>query len=110
MMVRSLAANEARLLRNQLRILSKIHSWKILSHLSKGAKYITQIAREMNLPYTTVQHRIQEMERADLVTIRSQKDQRTGKAIKLVRVSHFYLVLEPKVFERMVKKEEGERI
>jgi predicted transcriptional regulator len=102
-----MTSNESRLLRDQLRILSKIHSWEILSHITKGAKYITQISRETNLPYTTVQHRVQEMERAELVTIRNEKDEKTGKAVKLVRASHFKLILEPNVFAEIVKKEKG---
>jgi len=103
-------SNESRLLRNQLKILSKMHTWEILSHIIKGAKFITQISREMNLPYTTVQHRVQEMERANLVTMRNEIDDKTGKAVKLVRASHFKLILEPKVFAEIVEKERGAKV
>jgi hypothetical protein len=61
---------------------------------------------ETNIPYTTVQHRVNELERAGLVRIVNQVDSETGRAIKLVRVSNFRINLTPADIVRMVEKTE----
>ena len=88
----------------KLRVLGKIHTWEIVTHIQKGSKYITQIAEETKIPYTTVQHRVRELERAGLVRIVNHVDQETGRAIKLVRVSNFRINLTPTDIARMVEK------
>jgi DNA-binding HxlR family transcriptional regulator len=91
-------------IQEKLRVLGKKHTWRILTHVQKGAKYITQISDETDIPYTTVQHRVRDLERAGLVRIVNQVDQETGRAIKLVRVSNFRINLTPVDIARMVEK------
>ena len=86
----------------KLRVLGKKHTWRILAHIQRGSKYITQISAETNIPYTTVQHRVIELERAGLVSF--QVDKETGWAIKLVRVSNFRITLTPADIARMVDR------
>jgi predicted ArsR family transcriptional regulator len=76
----------------------------ILTHIQRGSKHITQISEETKIPYTTVQHRVKELERAGLVRIVNQVDQDTGRAIKLVRVSNFRINLTPLDIARIVEK------
>jgi predicted transcriptional regulator len=91
-------------IQKKLRVLGKKHTWRILTHIQKGSKYITQISAETNIPYTTVQHRVSELERAGLVRIVGQVDKETGRAIKLVRVSNFRITLTLADIARMVDR------
>jgi predicted transcriptional regulator len=91
----------------QLKILGKRHTWEILTHILNGSKYITQIAEETKIPYTTVQHRVTELKHADLVTIKNEIDTATGKAIKIVRPNNFRLILTPEDIKEMTKEEKG---
>ena len=91
-------------IQNKLRALGKKHTWRILAHIQKGSKYITQISAETNIPYTTVQHRVRELERAGLVRILDQVDMETGRAIKLVRVSNFRITITPADIVRIVDR------
>jgi len=91
-------------IQGKLRVLGKKHTWRILAHIQRGSKYITQISAEANIPYTTVQHRVRELERAGLVRIVGQVDRETGRAIKLVRVSNFRITLTPADIARMVAR------
>ncbi len=91
-------------IQGKLRVLGKKHTWRILAHIQKGSKYITQISAETNIPYTTVQHRVRELERAGLVRIVGQVDKETGRAIKLVRVSNFRITLTPAEIARIVER------
>ncbi len=91
-------------IQEKLRVLGKKHTWMILTHIQKGSKYITQISEETRIPYTTVQHRVRELERAGLVRVVSQVDRETGRAIKLVRVSNFRISLTPIDIAKMVEK------
>ena len=91
-------------IQGKLRVLGKKHTWRILAHIQRGSKYITQISAETNIPYTTVQHRVRELERAGLVRIVGQVDRETGRAIKLVRVSNFRITLTPADIARMVAR------
>jgi predicted transcriptional regulator len=91
-------------MQKKLRVLGKKHTWRILAHIQKGSKYITQISAETNIPYTTVQHRVRELERAGLVRIVGQVDKETGRAIKLIRVSNFRITLTPVDIARIVDR------
>jgi predicted transcriptional regulator len=91
-------------IQGKLRGLGKKHTWRILAHIQRGSKYITQISAETNIPYTTVQHRVSELERAGLVRIVGQVDKETGRAIKLVRVSNFRITLTLADIARMVDR------
>ncbi|MBN2335103.1 winged helix-turn-helix transcriptional regulator [Candidatus Bathyarchaeota archaeon] len=92
-------------IQDKLRILGKKHTWRILTHIQKGSKYITQISNETRIPYTTVQHRVTELEKAGLVRIISNTEHETGRAIKEVRVSNFRISLTPIDIKRIVEKE-----
>ncbi len=91
-------------IQSKLRVLGKKHTWRILAHLQRGSKYITQISDETSIPYTTVQHRVRELEKAGLVRIVDQVDRETGRAIKLVRVSNFRITLTPADIARIVER------
>ena len=103
----ALSIRDMRKTQAQLRVLSKRHTWEILTHILKGSKYITQIAEETKIPYTTVQHRITELRQADLVVIKNEVDFTTGKAIKIVRPTHFKLTLTPEDIIQMMEHERG---
>jgi predicted transcriptional regulator len=91
-------------IQDKLRVLGKKYTWRILAHIQRGSKYISQISAETNIPYTTVQHRVMELEIAGLVRIVGQVDRETGRAIKLVRVSNFRISLTPADIVRMVER------
>jgi predicted transcriptional regulator len=105
--VDALSVRDMKKTQAQLKILSKRHTWEILTHILKGSKYITQIAEETRIPYTTVQHRVTELRQADLVAIKNEVDSATGKAIKIVRPTHFKLVLTPEDIIEMMDAERG---
>jgi len=91
----------------QLKVLGKRHTWEILTHILKGSKYITQIAEETKIPYTTVQHRVTELRSAGLVMITNQVDPSTGRAIKVVKPSHFKITLTPQDMLEMMEESRG---
>jgi len=66
-------------IQEKLRVLKEKHTWRILIHIQKGSKYIAHISFETKIPYTTVQYRVNELERANLVRIVNQVDQETRK-------------------------------
>ena len=86
----------------QLKILGMRHTWEIIANIRNGSKYMKQIALETEIPYTTVQKRINDMEQAGIVRVFSDVDQETGKAIKKVRVSRFKINIDPYTIEKMV--------
>jgi len=91
----------------QLKVLGKRHTWEILIHILKGSKYITQIAEETRIPYTTVQHRVTELRSAGLVMIANQVDASTGRAIKIVRPNYFKITLTPQDILEMMEESRG---
>ena len=86
----------------QLKVLGMRHTWEIIANIRNGSKYMKQIAVETEIPYTTVQKRINDMEEAGIVRVFSDVDQQTGKAIKKVRVSRFKINIDPYMIEKMV--------
>jgi len=91
----------------QLKVLGKRHTWEILAHILKGSKYITQIAEETRIPYTTVQHRVTELRSAGLVMVTDKVDSSTGRAIKIVKPSHFKIILTPEDIMEMMEESRG---
>ena len=87
---------------SQLKILGMRHTWEIIANIKNGSKYMKQIANETQIPYTTVQKRINDMEQAGIVRVNSDVDQETGKAIKKVRISRFRINIDPYMIEKMV--------
>ena len=93
---------EATQVQSQLKILGMRHTWEIIANIKNGSKYMKQIANETEIPYTTVQKRINDMEQAGIVRVFSDVDQETGKAIKKVRLSRFRINIDPYTIEKMV--------
>jgi predicted transcriptional regulator len=93
---------EAAQVQSQLKILGMRHTWKIIANIKNGSEYMKQIANETEIPYTTVQKRINDMEQAGIVRVFSDVDQETGKAIKKVRISRFRINIDPYTIEKMV--------
>jgi len=104
---------EATQVQSQLKILGMRHTWEIIANIKNGSKYMKQIANETEIPYTTVQKRINDMEttvqkrindmeQAGIVRVFSDVDQETGKAIKKVRISRFRINIDPYTIEKMV--------
>ena len=91
----------------QLKVLGMRHSWEIIANIRKETKYMKQIANETAIPYTTVQKRIHDMKEAGIVRVFRDIDQKTGKAIKKVRVSRFKINIDPYTIEKMVSGETG---
>ncbi|MFW6109750.1 MAG: winged helix-turn-helix transcriptional regulator [archaeon] len=86
----------------QLKILGMRYTWEIIANIKNGSKYMKQIANETDIPYTTVQKRINDMEQAGIVRVFNDVDPETGKAIKKVRVSRFRINIDPYTIEKMV--------
>ena len=93
---------EATQVQSQLKVLGMRHTWEIIANIKNGSKYMKQIANETEIPYTTVQKRINDMEQAGIVRVFSDVDQETGKAIKKVRISRFRINIDPYMIEKMV--------
>lgn len=102
-----MSVRDMKRIRAQLKVLGKRHTWEILTHILKGSKYITQIAEETKIPYTTVQHRVTELRSAGLVMITNQVDASTGRAIKIVKPSHFKITLTPQDIMEMMEESRG---
>jgi predicted transcriptional regulator len=81
------------------------HTWEIIANIRNGSKYMKQISKDTDIPYTTVQKRINDMEQAGIVRVFSDVDPKTGKAIKKVRVSRFKINIDPYTIEKMVTKD-----
>lgn len=89
----------------QLKVLGMRYTWEIIANIRKGTKYMKQIANETEIPYTTVQKRVHDMEQAGIVRVFSDTDYTTGKAIKKVRVSRFKIKIDPYTIVKMVSDE-----
>ena len=76
-------------LKARLRILSKKYTWEIIADLMEGKKNLTQIAIDGNIPYTTVQNRIVEMDKLNLITIHDEVDKNSKRPVKMIRVEDF---------------------
>jgi len=90
--------------REQLKILGMRHTWEIIANIKNGSKYMKQIAEETKIPYTTVQKRINDMEKAGIVRVFNDVDPETGKAIKKVRISRFRINIDPYTIEKLVTR------
>ena len=106
----TLEIDEMQRIKDQFNVLSKRYSWEIIASIYRGAKFITQIARENDIPYTTAQHRVTEMERVGLVTLRGGMDDATGRAVKRVRLTNFRIILDPKRVYELMEARKGPTI
>lgn len=92
-------------LRNQLRVLSKRHSMEIIGALLDGPRYISQMAGELGIPYTTAQQRVVEFERAGLVDVVDAVDEASKRAVREARLVNFRIELSPRIIRQIVEGE-----
>ena len=92
-------------LRDQLRALSKRHAMEIISTLVEGPRYISQIAAEMGIPYTTAQQRVAELERAGLIEVADSVDEASKRAVRKARLVNFRIELSPRIIRQLVTGE-----
>jgi len=90
-------------LREQLRVLSKRHSMEIIGVLLDGPMYISQIAAEMGIPYTTAQQRVAELERANIIEVAAGVDEASKRAVRKARLVNFRIELSPRIIRQLVR-------
>ncbi len=93
-------------LRDQLKVLSKRHSMEIIGALLEETRYISQIAEEMDIPYTTAQQRVAELERAGLIEVVDKVDESSKRAIREARLVNFRIELSPRIIRQLINGEE----
>lgn len=89
-------------LRVQLGVLSKRHSMEIIGALLGRPRYISQIAAEIGIPYTTAQQRVAELERAGLIEVAHVVDEASKRAVKEARLVNFRIELSPRIIRQLV--------
>jgi len=89
-------------LRHQLKVLSKRHSMEIIGALLNGPRYISQIAAEIGIPYTTAQQRVTELERTGLIEIVDGVDDASKRAIREARLVNFRIELSPRIIQQII--------
>lgn len=92
-------------LREQLKVLSKRHSMEIIGALLERPRYISQIAAEMGIPYTTAQQRVTELERVGLIEVVNWVDEASKRAIREARLLNFRIELSPRIIHQLVTGE-----
>ena len=97
-------------IRMQLKVLSKRHSLELIRLLFEDQKYVSQISEETGIPYTTVQQRVAELERAGIVEVEARVDEASKRAIKLVRLVNFRIELTPRVIQKLVTGEDHKEL
>ena len=96
-------------IRGQLRVLSKRHAMEIIGALLDGPRYISRLAAEMGVPYTTVQQRVAELERAGLVSVNDGVDETSKRAVREVRLVNFRIEVSPRIIRQLIAGgDEGE--
>lgn len=96
-------------IRGQLRVLSKRHSMEIIGALLDGPRYISRLAAEMGVPYTTMQQRVAELERAGLVSVNDGVDETSKRAVREVRLVNFRIEVSPRIIRQLIAGgDEGE--
>jgi DNA-binding HxlR family transcriptional regulator len=94
-------------LKARFRVLSKKYTWEIIADLMEGKKNLTQIASSGDIPYTTVQNRIVEMEKLNLITVHDEVDKRSKRPVKMIRVEDFRLEVTSSKIRELVRIERG---
>jgi len=76
---------------------------EILSALFKrGKKYVSQLGEELDLPYTTVQQRVNELEAAGLVKCSEMLHPISRRPIKEIDIINFQIILSPRIMSQMI--------
>ena len=96
-------------LRRQLQVLSKRHTLEIISQLFSGPSHISKLSEELSIPYTTVQQRISELERAGLVRVEHSIDELSKRAIRRAQIVSFRIELSPRIIHFIVTGENSNR-
>ena len=95
-------------LRRKLRTLSKKYSMEIISTLFRGdKKYVSQLSKELYMPYATVQQRVNELENMGLVKCFKTLDLTSRRPIKEVELINFQIILSPRTISQMVTSEQS---
>jgi DNA-binding HxlR family transcriptional regulator len=94
-------------LKRQLQVLSKRHSLTIISQLFKRPGHISKLSEELSIPYTTIQQRISELERAGLVKVEDSIDELSKRAIRRVQIVNFRIELSPRIIHFIVTGEDS---
>lgn len=93
-------------LRAQLKVLSKRHTMEIVGLLLEGPRYISQLAEELGVPYTTAQQRVAELRRTGLIEVVDSVDEASKRAIKEARLTNFRITVSPRIIRQMVTGDE----
>jgi len=94
-------------LKAKLKALSKSHSFELLGQLLDEPQYISQLSEVLEIPYTTAQQRVSELERAGLVTVSRDIEKHSKRAIKLVEYADFLVEISPYKIRKMLAAKES---
>jgi len=89
-----------------VRVLSKKHSMEIIGTLLDRPRYISQIAAEKGIPYTTAQQRVMELKRAGLIEIVDRVDDASKRAVREARLVNFRIAISPRIIRQLVTSED----
>lgn len=81
-----------------LEALSNPHRLKIISVLSDGRQYVSQLARELGISRPLLYLHLQKLEEANLVS-GTMEISESGKAMKFYTVNSFHLELDKKLIQ-----------
>lgn len=96
-------------IRRMLKALSKKHSLEIITSLFNGGKkYIAQLGKELGVPYSTVQQRINELEEVGIINCSDIIHPVFRRPIKEAEVRNFQIVLSPRTIQQIVARERVE--
>lgn len=81
-----------------LEALSNPHRLKIISVLSDGKQYVSQLARELGISRPLLYLHLQKLEEANLVSSVMEISE-SGKAMKFYMLNSFHFVLDEKLIQ-----------
>ena len=79
----------------------------MISILLDGPKHISQLSKDLGIPYTTAQQRVAELEREGLLNVIPAVDDASKRAIKRVHLANFRVELTPRTIRNIVSKEQA---
>ncbi len=84
-----------------LEALSNPHRLKIISVLSDGKQYVSQLARELGISRPLLYLHLQKLEEANLVSSKMEISE-SGKAVKFYTLNPFQVVLDEKLIQLLI--------
>ncbi|ARJ38903.1 transcriptional regulator [Sporosarcina ureae] len=81
-----------------LEALSNPHRLKIISVLTNGKQYVSQLARELGISRPLLYLHLQKLEEANLVSSVSEVSE-SGKALKFYMLNSFHFVIDDKLIQ-----------